>query len=92
MKKLGLTGEQKGEFNTIKETTQLMCNGHANHVIQNSLLRIQAENLMPERPNKQRSALSKCFMQQSHLTETVKNDLIFNMTPETRSKSFPYMS
>ena len=32
-------------------------------------------------------------MQQSHLTETVKNDLILNMTPElVLSKTFPNMS
>ena len=81
IKEFGLTGEQEGSFSTIKETTKLMCNGHANHMIQKSLLRIQAENLM-----------SKCFMQQSHLTETVKNDLIFNMTAEARSKTLPNMS
>ena len=31
-------------------------------------------------------------MQQSYLTETVKNDLVLNMTPETRSKTLPSMS
>ena len=92
IKKFGLTGEQEGEFSIIKEITKLMCNGHANHMIQNSIVRIQAENLMPEKPNKQSPALSKCFMQQSHLTETVEKDLILNMTPETRSKTFPDMS
>ena len=81
IKEFGLTGEQEGSFSTIKETTKLMCNGHANHMIQKSLLRIQAENLM-----------SKCFTEQFHLTETVKNDLIFNMTAEARSKTLPNMS
>ena len=52
MKKFGLTGEQEGEFSTIKELTKLVSYGHANHMIQNSLLRIQEENLMPEKPNK----------------------------------------
>ena len=71
-----------------------MCNIHGNHMIQNSLVRIQAENLIPEKPNKQSPAhaLSKCLKQQSHLTETVKNDLILNMTPQTRTKTFPNMS
>ena len=49
MKKFGLTGELEGEFSTINEITKLMSNGHANHMIQNSLLGIQAENLMPEK-------------------------------------------
>ena len=31
-------------------------------------------------------------MQQSYLTETVKNAHTLNMTPETRSKTFPNMS
>ena len=92
MKKFGLTGEQEGEFSMIKEIAKLICNGHANHMKQNSVVRIQAENLMPEKPNKQLPALSKCFMQQSHLSETVKKDLILNMTPETRSKTFPNLS
>ena len=87
MKKFGSIGEQEGELSMIKEITKLICNGHANHLIQNSLVRIQAETLMSEKPNKQLPALSKCFMQQSYLTETVKNDLILNMTPETRSKT-----
>ena len=52
MKKFGLTGEQEEEFSMTKEITKLMCNGHANHMIQNSPLRIQAESLMPEKPNK----------------------------------------
>ena len=47
---------------------------------------------MPEKPNKQWPALSRCFMQQSYLTETVKNDFILNMTLETRSKTFANMS
>ena len=31
-------------------------------------------------------------MQQFYLTETVQNDLVLNMTPETRSETFPNMS
>ena len=38
MKKFGSTGEQEGEFSTIKEITKLMCNGHANHMIQTVIL------------------------------------------------------
>ena len=48
MKKFGLTGKQEREFSTIKEITELMPNGHTDHMIQNSPLRIQAENLMRE--------------------------------------------
>ena len=40
------------EFVTIKEITKPMSNGHANHIILNSLLRIQAENLISDKPNK----------------------------------------
>ena len=47
MKKFWLTKE--GEFSTIKEITKQMSNGHANHLVQNSLLRIQVENLMPKK-------------------------------------------
>ena len=49
MKKFELTGEHEGEFSTIKKIAKLMSDGHANHMIQYSLLRIQAENLMPEK-------------------------------------------
>ena len=38
MKKCKLTGEEEGELNLVKEITELKCNGHANHMIQNSLL------------------------------------------------------
>ena len=51
MKKFGLTGEQEEEFSMTKEITKLVWNGHANHMIQNSLLRIQIENFVPEKPN-----------------------------------------
>ena len=40
MNKFGLTGEQEREFSTIKEIVKLMSNGHASHMIENSLLRI----------------------------------------------------
>ena len=49
MKKFGLRGEQEGEFSTIKEITKLVSNGHPDLMIQNSLLRIEADNLMPEK-------------------------------------------
>ena len=54
------------EFSTIKEITKHMSNGYANHIILNSLLRIQAENLMSKKPNK---LISKCYMQQTNVTE-----------------------
>ena len=44
-----------------------MSNGHANHMILISLLRIQAENLMSEKPNKQGS------MQQTNVTDGIGN-------------------
>ena len=44
------TEEQEREFSTIKEITKRTSNGHASHIIPNSLLRIQAENLMSEKP------------------------------------------
>ena len=53
MKKFGLIGEEEGEFSMIKETTKLTGSGHANDIIQNSFLRIQAENLMPDRSTEQ---------------------------------------
>ena len=49
MQKFGLRVEHEGEFSMIKEITKLMSDGHANHMTQNSLLRIQAENLLPEK-------------------------------------------
>ena len=39
MKEFRSTEEQE-EFSMIKEITNLMCNGQANYIIQNSLLRI----------------------------------------------------
>ena len=33
------------QYNVIKEITKRMSSGHANHIVLNSLLRIQAENL-----------------------------------------------
>ena len=44
------TEEQERAFNTIKEITKRTSNGHANHIIPNSLLRIQAENMTKEKP------------------------------------------
>ena len=52
MKKSGSTGEEEREFSMIKET-KVTGSGHANHMIQNSFIRIQAENLIPERSTKQ---------------------------------------
>ena len=43
------TEEQEREFSTIKEITKRTSNGHANHVIPDSLLRIQAENMTSEK-------------------------------------------
>ena len=37
-------------INTIKEIMTCTSNGHASHIIPNSLLQIQAENLMSEKP------------------------------------------
>ena len=82
MKKFGVFiggggGGQERKFSAIKVIAyvQWSCKSHN----PKSLLRIQAENLMSEKPK----YTVTCFMQQSHLTETVKNDLILNMTPET---------
>ena len=44
------TEEQERGFSTIKEITKRTSSGHANHVIPNSLLRMQAENMMREKP------------------------------------------
>ena len=60
----------------------------ANHNIKNSVLRNQAENLMLEKPNKQGPVLSKCSVQQFHVTGIVTDDSKLNMIPETRSKTF----
>ena len=43
------TEEQEREFSTIKEITKRTSNGHANHIIPNSLLRIQAENMTSQK-------------------------------------------
>ena len=50
-----------------------MSNGHAHHIILNSLLGIQEENSMSEKPNKQGPVISKCSMQQSNVTECTGN-------------------
>ena len=50
-----------------------MSKGHADHIILNSLLRIQAENLISEKPNKQGPVLSKCSTQQTKVTERTEN-------------------
>ena len=42
----------QGELSTIKEITKHMSNGHANHIILISLLTIQTENPILEKPNK----------------------------------------
>ena len=81
--------EPEGEFSTIKEIIKHMSNGHANYKIQNSVLRNQVENLMLEKPNKQGPVLSKCSVQQFHVTVIVTDDPTLNMIPETRSKTFP---
>ena len=47
-----------------------MSNDHANHVTLNSLLRIQAENWMSEKSNKQ---ISKCSIQKIYVTEDTRN-------------------
>ena len=76
----------QGKFSTIKEITKYISNGHANDipVILNSLLRIQAENLMSDKPNKQRPVISKCSTQQTNVTagtgnqtETEKQGCVF---------------
>ena len=50
-----------------------MCNGPANYMILNSLLRIQTENLVSEKPNKQGPVIGKCSMQQTNVTESTGN-------------------
>ena len=60
----------QGKFSAVKEVTKHRSNGHANHIILNSLLRIQAENLMSEKPSRQ---ISKCSMQQTNVTEGTGN-------------------
>ena len=63
----------EGEFSTIKEITKPMSDGHATHMILNSLLRIQAANMISEKPNKQEPVISRCSMQQTNVTEGTGN-------------------
>ena len=44
------TVEQERAFDTIKEITKRTSNGHSNHIIPNSLLRMQAENMIRDKP------------------------------------------
>ena len=53
----------------VKEITKPMSNGHANHIIFDSLFRIEAENLMSGKPNKQGPVISNCSVQQTNVTE-----------------------
>ena len=48
---------------------QWSCNLHH----PNSLLKTQAGNLMSEKPNRQEPVLSRCFMPQTHVTESTLN-------------------
>ena len=50
-----------------------MSRGLTNHIILNSLLRIQSENLISEIPNKQGPVISECSMQQTNVTEGTGN-------------------
>ena len=44
------TEEQERTFNTIKEITKTTSSGQSDHIIPNSLLRMQAENVVREKP------------------------------------------
>ena len=44
------TEEQERTFSTIKEITNATSSGHSDHIIPNSLLRMQAENVVREKP------------------------------------------
>ena len=44
------TEEQERTCNTIKEITKATSSGHSDHIIPNSLLRMQAENVVREKP------------------------------------------
>ena len=61
----------QGEFDAIKEITKRMSNGQENHIILNSLLRVDAENVMSEKPNKQAPVISKCSMQQTNVWQVL---------------------
>ena len=74
MQQLRLTGEQELKDNSVHcYVCPMVDYGLANHIILNSLLKIQAENLMSEKPNKQGPVISKYSVQQTNVTGCRRN-------------------
>ena len=81
------TEEQERAFNTIKEITKRTSNGHSHHIIPNSLLHMQAEIMIRDKPTPVLSTHSLIGKYASTLPPPSNTEF-----PETEINSYEYQA